>query len=416
MRRNPPAKWALPETVDPPTRKCIEIQVPDDPAHIAAFRGALLALASAYNWADDTTHKARDVALVWREIVDGMTEWGCTLQTLIAFDDLCGLQWSYDGGATWESASFEACARYGAQQEIQDAIIDGVIQGGTGGQSPQEPPAPNVCNTFHVALAANQQWLCPQPVSGGYSISISNVSGAWTDGTPGWFCPDGNSFGLGQCGDGDRRTEATDPLTPSAYHMQIVGKLLTDSTWFNPVGTAYIIDNDAPEQLFVLQANDQSLGDNWGQIQFDVEVCNNSWVHVFDFTVSNGGFTVVSGEVGTWVSGEGWNGQRYDAFSNPEVVIHKTGFGDTRLLSAVMIYNRSAANGANRLVRQQFLLSGTPVATVSDTGTAVGNGLSQTLATDVTANEIRLWVNSGTGGGTNRIVQLVVTGIGTDPF
>lgn len=71
-RRNPPAKWVLPEIVDPPERVCYTVAVPKERQHIAAFWGALLNLASAIHWADDDAHTAKDVALVWREIVDNV--------------------------------------------------------------------------------------------------------------------------------------------------------------------------------------------------------------------------------------------------------------------------------------------------------------------------------------------------------
>lgn len=71
-RRNPPAKWVLPEIVDPPERICYTVAVPNERMHIAAFKGAMLNLASAIHWADDDAHTAREVALVWREIFDNL--------------------------------------------------------------------------------------------------------------------------------------------------------------------------------------------------------------------------------------------------------------------------------------------------------------------------------------------------------
>lgn len=75
-RRNEPAKWTLPTVINPEGRRCVMIEVPDERFHIAAFRGAMLHLAEAYKWADDPDHTAREVALVWRGIIDAM-EWGC---------------------------------------------------------------------------------------------------------------------------------------------------------------------------------------------------------------------------------------------------------------------------------------------------------------------------------------------------
>lgn len=72
--RNPKAKWVLPDVVDPVEHKCFKINVPDEVHHIAAFKGALLDLCSATQWADDPYHKAKDVAAVWRDVYVNMVE------------------------------------------------------------------------------------------------------------------------------------------------------------------------------------------------------------------------------------------------------------------------------------------------------------------------------------------------------
>lgn len=110
MTRNPRARWVLPTTVNPSTSKCIQVPVPNDPHHIAAFRGAMLALASAANWGNDTAHTAKDVAAVWRAIIDTM-DWGCTMFDVRQNEDLpCHLDKSIDGGTTWEQwADLQKC-------------------------------------------------------------------------------------------------------------------------------------------------------------------------------------------------------------------------------------------------------------------------------------------------------------------
>jgi len=71
-RRNPRARWVLPEVIDPPERLCFQIEVPNDIHHIAAFKGALYTLTSAISWGDDINHTAKDVAAVWSEIYDNI--------------------------------------------------------------------------------------------------------------------------------------------------------------------------------------------------------------------------------------------------------------------------------------------------------------------------------------------------------
>lgn len=72
-RRNPPARYTLPNNLAPSTFKCFRVSVPDDPFFIAAFRGQMLELGSALAWADDPDHKALQAAATWREVIANMT-------------------------------------------------------------------------------------------------------------------------------------------------------------------------------------------------------------------------------------------------------------------------------------------------------------------------------------------------------
>lgn len=77
-RRNPPAKWTLPNVVNPSTSVCYTIPVPNERFHIGAFLGALQNLGSAAQWADDEAHTAKDVAQVWRAIIDELEKEVCS--------------------------------------------------------------------------------------------------------------------------------------------------------------------------------------------------------------------------------------------------------------------------------------------------------------------------------------------------
>lgn len=109
-RKNPPAKWVLPTVVNPETHKCVTIQIPDERFHIAAFWGALQTLGSAYKWADDTAHTAKNVALVWRDIVDSAMLGDCPVPTQYKMDTCGIIEFSVDGGETWLTlADFSNC-------------------------------------------------------------------------------------------------------------------------------------------------------------------------------------------------------------------------------------------------------------------------------------------------------------------
>jgi len=108
--RTPPAKWTLPEVVAPDTTRCFVIRVPNDALHVAAFRGALLNLASARQWQDDPDHKAREVALVWQSTIDNMEDCGVGDFDVRQSDAPCILEKSDDGGVTWvEWANLQLC-------------------------------------------------------------------------------------------------------------------------------------------------------------------------------------------------------------------------------------------------------------------------------------------------------------------
>jgi len=93
------AKWTLPETINPTGRRCFIIRVPDERFHIAAFRGALLNLASGAQWADDPDHKARLTALIWADVIEEMEDCSVFLQDVRqdSPDSPCTLEKQVDG-------------------------------------------------------------------------------------------------------------------------------------------------------------------------------------------------------------------------------------------------------------------------------------------------------------------------------
>jgi len=271
-RRNPPAQWVLPDVIDPPKRRCFIIEVPDEPQHVAAFRGAILNLASGYQWADDPTHKAREVALVWRDVYDKIVdcppppkpEIGGTIleddmsQTIrISPDDGCIIQmWCIDHWEDW--------------YDPRSCIAGGVTQPDDGGAI-----GPGECRVFQVALQANGKWRLPVPVKNGYIITVSGLRGAWTDGGGDWRCAGGENFILGICGGaGTRVLDGSDPVT-AAYHMQLVG--IYDGSTGIPVGNGpFTVTGQASLIDLDFQANDAALDNNYGSVYFQVQVCNGA--------------------------------------------------------------------------------------------------------------------------------------------
>lgn len=227
----------------------------------------------------------------------------------------CGVQWSTDNGDTWETVDLSTCIAGiaddritnwvtdgGLVNAVQNAIDDGLIKFPASTYPPANSPAAGECKTFHVVLRANEQWVCPVNVEGDYTIQITNASGGWCDGSIVWRCPDGSYYFGGACQSGGKTHIAGDP-SATAYHMAIIGKLLTDGTFFDPMTGVYAVPTGTASQLFVLQANDASLSDNFAEVQFDITICNGQWCRHFG-----------TGYDQDWTGWETWNASGVTAY------------------------------------------------------------------------------------------------------
>lgn len=415
MRRNPPAQWTLPDVVDPATRLCVQVYVPDDPAHIAAFRGALLALQSAYNWQDDAAHTAKDVALVWREIIRDMGDsWGCDtgIQT-IEFRQLanCPLEVSIDSGA-WSTIYDGYNCAVGA---ISDAINDGTLA--TPGQPGADGSVPvDECWEYDVTLRGNGRWLCPVPVSAGYTVTVDNAQGGWADNnaiTAGWSCPNGTAYALGACGD-PLDTDPNDPL-PTVSHTRLIG--FCDDIYMDMYNTAYVVPEGTPQSHFLLQMNDASLSDNQGDITCHVTVCNYSeWCHLYDFTIDNQGWaawTYNGQEFGHYYAGQGWT-DNYPTDPIDGIVISPPAFDEATITRVIIEFSPSWGGASPYIALEQYEHS-----TLIKSSTATGAMVTIIPDTPVSLTRFTLWFDPYLGNQAHYdgyIAKIKVRGTGTNPF
>lgn len=252
--------------------RCFTIPVPDDREYIAAFRGALLALASGYNWDDDDAHTAKEVALVWRDILDkvdaqscaspapatikgGIDIGGADLELRIKPTDNCIIQINCAG--EWEDW-------YDPRSCIGDSLAQPTSETGE--------IEPGVCLEYDVVLRANDVWMLPAGVQNGDIITITEVSGGWYDGSS-WFCPNGQPNVYGECLTTGRALDGSDPVT-SAYHMELVA--LFGAGGKAADNQSIVISGLSGPSTFTLQANDASLSDNFGSISFHVKACSGT--------------------------------------------------------------------------------------------------------------------------------------------
>jgi len=263
-RRFPRAKWVLPDVIDPPERVCFTIEVPKNRYHIAAFRGALLNLASAVNWQDDPDHTAKEVAKVWDKVylqvktcVEPDISTGILLedfmsqQIRISPDDSCIIQmWCIDHWEDWYDPR---------------ACIPGSIEQPTNG----DDLGSGECREWDVSLRGSEKWLLPVAVNEGDTIEITGASGAWNDSTLGWNCVDGRAFFAGICGTPEP-AEVGDPLQ-TANHMRLIVNI--DDTWFDAYNQLVAVPGGTSDGQVYFQANDDSLEGNSGTVSFHVKIC-----------------------------------------------------------------------------------------------------------------------------------------------
>jgi hypothetical protein len=408
---------SIPDTVDAPLTLCLSMNIPNDPTYIEHVLGTLAELGSGWLYQSDTGHNAALVAQKWKTALQTIqiTEGECMppLQLRACTLD-CGIEYSTDGGDTWTCISLENCISDIFDGKLSDALQDGTVQGGTGQQGPQSPPAPGVCRTYHVRLNARDQWHCPSPVSTGDTIQISNAVGGWFDGSVFWRCPDGSSYALGGCDAGAKTHVSGDPLNPGAYHMALIGKI--GATYFDPLNSVYTVPAGITSQDLFIQANDGSLSDNMGEVEFDIAVCTGvEWCYEIDFTASNGSFVNDGSTTGTWVNGVGWQGQNKDSNNRSLINIKRT-------ISASLItyleieYDKSAGGGANNSAYYIFKSGGSQVAGTPNSP-QVGNGIILTWSgSPVSGTELYINVNSGTSNATTTARRVKMRGRGVNPF
>lgn len=224
----------------------------------------------------------------------------------------CGVQWSTDDGGTWNTVDLSTCIAGIADDRIIQAIEDGTIPP-ISQPGPTNRPDPDTCVTYHVALKANDKWMVPLGIQTGDTIHVTNPVGGWNDGTLAWYCGDGARYLFGSCSQQLHIHEGGDPDS-NAWHMGIIG--MADGFTFDPIADTFTFIRMPANGQVWLQANDDSLGDNSGTIEFDVTICahaNLAGCYEFDFTTGEHHWAIYNypstpTPYGTYVAGEGYEG------------------------------------------------------------------------------------------------------------
>jgi hypothetical protein len=340
MRRD---AFQIPENLSPVGTRCIQVDIPDDDEWEAQLFAVLTLLTKWNSFVKDTARNATNIATIWRAAI-----WGSyrhcdgSIPTVIQESEyemsLCE-QLRFSNGKLQAYCCGEWVTITG--QPSQGIGGSGQPGAGTG------VPSAGQCQSYHATMNASDQWLCPAVVNAGDTVIVSNMTGAWGDGSALWFCPDGKEFFAGFC-TVTTVLDALDPI-PTQPHMALLTKIA--GAYHNiSDGLSFTVPGGVSNALLIFQPNDHSLSDNSGEITFDVQVCNNQTVtftHTFNFALTDGGFVDVvfpAGFVPTtyrvWSSGSGWT-PTDGTHSGPvlrAVSIHKT-FPHITLTGATLQFN-----------------------------------------------------------------------------
>lgn len=369
--------------------------------------GALLQLAESASWARDSAHTASPVASVWWKIFQDISVGSCALGT--GGEDVqfrqngCKLEFSID------------CVHWQTLYDPSACIIEQTSQPPGGGAIP-----PGECRSYDVTLQGNGRWLLPVPVSEGYSITVTRLSGGWYDGAElAWRCPDGHGYVLGSCA-GGTATETGDPINTAPHMVLIVQQDTGSTTFFEIIDTPLVIGTGVTDAQIAFLANDSVLTDNAGSAVFHVEVCNNNmpvgWEHIFNFAISNEGFIVVSGAQGTYVAATGWQTDQVSG-TVEQFAIKKVLTGSAPITEVIMEIDASALGDT---VNQMSYWTGSGFTTnfANDTVDSTGDNSYDLITTGTLVTELTLVLNCHNFGSHTPItlVTLTVRGTGTDPF
>jgi hypothetical protein len=314
-RRNPPARWTLPDVVKPAKHICFQVPVPNDRHHVAAFLGAIYELAWQNSWQRDPAHTAKAVAAVWLDIFNNLKLCDDCATTGMAGadgDELmirqnpanpCELQTSIDGVTWCTFADLSKCVP--APQQPGDGAPQ---PPGDGGQ---------VC--YHAEMQASGMYLVPTPVNTGDVLEIQNAMGAGNDGTVSpWHCPNGDTFFAGGCVGGTGGLSGGDPAA-AVNHMRLIVNI--GGTYYDGMAGPITVPGGVSAVQPVIQVNDSAIGDNAGSYRFDVCVTNNGvvgWSHEFDFSTGAHGWFIANGN-GSFGAGK-FICHPYDGTANSGVI------------------------------------------------------------------------------------------------
>jgi len=417
FRKNPGIKipfFPLPAVINPPKRRCITVAVPDDPEHVQMFYTALSLLAWWYNWERDPDHRAKDVAQVWRQVINSVDYLGTDCRpaqvgTLIEVNDMSGLFQVIcdDSGDCIAQYRCDVCSPWITLATLDQATAPN--QPGGGSNSPQPAPGGGKA-CYNVKMNANSQYNIPTVVSTGDVIEIRFAEGAVSNShNPSWRCPDGKQFFGGNCFNFPQMFPG-DPV-PTAFNGSLI--VLINGSAYSLNSGPFTIPGGIVSAPAVIQVNDATIAGLSGDFTFNVCVTNNSlaiWSHDIDFTATPGGYSSISNpgsDPSAWVPSTGWEYSNFvvaNAFAIAPTIASTT---LTKCIVTYTVIGTCDPSGAMHCVLGD-----------SAYGTSSGFTRTDTITGSVTGTNAYLGMDGlhVSGGGAAVISHVHWEGTGVDPF
>jgi hypothetical protein len=294
--------WPLPSNFPLPNL-CVQLQLPNDPYYIAQFQEQLRQMALWTNYDRDTGHNGTRAAGVWQAVIRSLQICPPT-----PTPPSLGEIGDFELETRQEGCLLQVKCADGSWATIYDGSLC-VPNPAPGNNPPKVPPGQSgsVC----LIAQANAITQIPFLLNAGDILNFTSISGAASEGNPGWFCPDGEVYFLGLCG-GGKFLVSGDPLNTTA-HMALIMKI--GATYYPVVAGSFTVPTGVVNQIAYVQVNKAVLTANAGQFQICVTYTNNQVVvppanvQTFDFTITDGSFqnnfpTDAPGAV--WIYSQGW--------------------------------------------------------------------------------------------------------------
>ena len=283
--------WELPANVNPPDTVCVQLNVPNDPAYLAAFWGAILDTTVGFNWANDAAHTAKLAAQRMRQMYLTAQLNNCPLPSAsiapgFFLEDCMNIKQDPANPCLLR----EVCPDGSLGCVIFDASLCKPNLAPGGGTT---PPTSGICQAYDITFNTHVATLLPFVVNAGDTLQLTSATGAANDGSPNWYCPDGEYFSLGACL-GGAHTVLGSPV-PTKPYMSVIWQIAGVSYFAS--STPFTVPGGVTNAPVYVTLNNASLTSVFGNERVQFTYCNNSappatpWCHHSNFSITPDSFT-----------------------------------------------------------------------------------------------------------------------------